>query len=159
MLNLLCWLNLLSLCSIMRFCLKRQSAVSRTSIPYISIGREHYYLHPLTRNRPHFYWLLQTCGPLSEVGFFLYCWQSYMECLSLLLFEKKFGVHFFLDCYADYSLIQWQEVAQKIGEMIAKSCLEKGITKVAFDRGGYPYHGRVKALADAAREHGLVFWS
>ncbi|KMS98612.1 hypothetical protein BVRB_3g070550 [Beta vulgaris subsp. vulgaris] len=49
------------------------------------------------------------------------------------------------------------EVAQKVGEMIAKSCLDKGITKVAFDRGGYPYHGRVQALADAAREHGLQF--
>ncbi|CAO2821709.1 unnamed protein product [Amaranthus hypochondriacus] len=49
------------------------------------------------------------------------------------------------------------EVAKKVGEMIAKSCLEKGITKVAFDRGGYPYHGRVQALADAAREHGLQF--
>nr|5H1S_Q Chain Q, 50S ribosomal protein L18 [Spinacia oleracea]5X8P_P Chain P, protein L18 [Spinacia oleracea]5X8T_P Chain P, protein L18 [Spinacia oleracea] len=57
----------------------------------------------------------------------------------------------------DYSAGPTVEVAQKIGEMIAKSCLEKGITKVAFDRGGYPYHGRVKALADAAREHGLVF--
>ncbi|XP_048321604.1 large ribosomal subunit protein uL18c isoform X2 [Ziziphus jujuba] len=50
-----------------------------------------------------------------------------------------------------------QEVAKKVGEAIAKSCLEKGITKVAYDRGGYPYHGRVKALADAAREHGLQF--
>ncbi|XP_015868396.2 large ribosomal subunit protein uL18c isoform X1 [Ziziphus jujuba] len=49
------------------------------------------------------------------------------------------------------------EVAKKVGEAIAKSCLEKGITKVAYDRGGYPYHGRVKALADAAREHGLQF--
>eukprot|EP00262_Sarcandra_glabra_P005150 TRINITY_DN16478_c0_g1_i1.p1 TRINITY_DN16478_c0_g1~~TRINITY_DN16478_c0_g1_i1.p1 ORF type:complete len:169 (-),score=23.47 TRINITY_DN16478_c0_g1_i1:196-702(-) len=49
------------------------------------------------------------------------------------------------------------EVAKKVGEVIAKSCLEKGITKVAFDRGGYPYHGRVEALADAAREHGLQF--
>ncbi|RYQ81936.1 hypothetical protein Ahy_B10g100525 isoform A [Arachis hypogaea] len=49
------------------------------------------------------------------------------------------------------------EVAKKIGEIIAKSCLDKGITKVAFDRGGYPYHGRVQALADAAREHGLEF--
>ncbi|KAK7411784.1 hypothetical protein VNO78_03223 [Psophocarpus tetragonolobus] len=48
-------------------------------------------------------------------------------------------------------------VAKKMGEIIAKSCLEKGITKVAFDRGGYPYHGRVQALADAAREHGLDF--
>lgn len=49
------------------------------------------------------------------------------------------------------------EVAKKVGEAIAKSCLEKGITKVAFDRGGYPYHGRISALADAAREHGLQF--
>ncbi|KAI4303041.1 hypothetical protein MLD38_038721 [Melastoma candidum] len=56
-----------------------------------------------------------------------------------------------------YSAGPTLEVAQKIGEAIAKSCLEKGITKVAFDRGGYPYHGRVKAIADAAREHGLVF--
>ncbi|KAJ1437077.1 Ribosomal protein L18, bacterial-type [Sesbania bispinosa] len=49
------------------------------------------------------------------------------------------------------------EVAKRVGEIIAKSCLEKGITKVAFDRGGYPYHGRVEALAEAAREHGLEF--
>ncbi|KAK9934186.1 hypothetical protein M0R45_021338 [Rubus argutus] len=49
------------------------------------------------------------------------------------------------------------EVAKKVGEVIAKSCLEKGITKVAFDRGGYPYHGRVEALANAARENGLQF--
>ncbi|CAK7327465.1 unnamed protein product [Dovyalis caffra] len=49
------------------------------------------------------------------------------------------------------------EVAKKVGEVIAKSCLEKGINKVAFDRGGYPYHGRVAALADAARECGLQF--
>lgn len=51
----------------------------------------------------------------------------------------------------------YQEVAKKVGEAIAKSCLETGILKVAFDRGGYPYHGRVKALADAARENGLQF--
>lgn len=50
-----------------------------------------------------------------------------------------------------------QDVAKKIGEAIAKSCVEKGITTVAFDRGGYPYHGRIQALADAAREHGLQF--
>ncbi|KAF3450127.1 hypothetical protein FNV43_RR06207 [Rhamnella rubrinervis] len=57
----------------------------------------------------------------------------------------------------DYSSGPTLEVAKKVGEAIAKSCLEKGITKVAFDRGGYPYHGRVQALADAAREHGLQF--
>ncbi|CAB4263855.1 unnamed protein product [Prunus armeniaca] len=57
----------------------------------------------------------------------------------------------------DYTAGPTVEVAKKVGEVIAKSCLEKGITKVAFDRGGYPYHGRVEALADAAREHGLQF--
>lgn len=57
----------------------------------------------------------------------------------------------------DYSAGPTIEVAKKVGEAIAKSCLEKGITKVAFDRGGYPYHGRISALADAAREHGLQF--
>ncbi|KAF3787381.1 50S ribosomal protein L18 [Nymphaea thermarum] len=49
------------------------------------------------------------------------------------------------------------EVAKRVGEAIAKVCLDKGITRVAFDRGGYLYHGRVKALADSAREHGLDF--
>ncbi len=44
-----------------------------------------------------------------------------------------------------------------MGELIAKRALEKGITSVVFDRGGYLYHGRVKALADAAREAGLQF--
>ncbi|EOY31692.1 Large ribosomal subunit protein uL18 - like 7 [Theobroma cacao] len=57
----------------------------------------------------------------------------------------------------DYSSGPTIEVAKKIGECIAKSCLEQGITKVAFDRGGYPYHGRIEALADSAREHGLQF--
>lgn len=57
----------------------------------------------------------------------------------------------------DYSSGPTLEVAEKVGEAIAKSCLEKGITKVAFDRGGYPYHGRIKALANAARVQGLQF--
>ena len=49
------------------------------------------------------------------------------------------------------------EAAKKVGELIAKRCLEKGIQKVVFDRNGYLYHGRVKALADAARAAGLAF--
>ncbi|WP_394239244.1 50S ribosomal protein L18 [Niallia oryzisoli] len=49
------------------------------------------------------------------------------------------------------------DAAVKIGELVAKRAVEKGITSVVFDRGGYLYHGRVKALADAARENGLEF--
>jgi len=49
------------------------------------------------------------------------------------------------------------EAASYVGTVIAKRALEKGITTVVFDRGGYLYHGKVKALADAAREAGLEF--
>ena len=44
-----------------------------------------------------------------------------------------------------------------VGAMVAKKAVEKGVTEVCFDRGGWKYHGRVKSLADAAREGGLVF--
>jgi large subunit ribosomal protein L18 len=47
--------------------------------------------------------------------------------------------------------------AKAVGAAIASACLEKGIKQVVFDRGGYLYHGRVRALADAAREAGLDF--
>ena len=49
------------------------------------------------------------------------------------------------------------EAAKKIGATLAARAREKGITRVAFDRSGFKYHGRVKALADAAREGGLEF--
>jgi large subunit ribosomal protein L18 len=49
------------------------------------------------------------------------------------------------------------DAAKKVGQAIAKLLLAKGISKVVFDRNGYLYHGRIRALADAAREAGLKF--
>lgn len=49
------------------------------------------------------------------------------------------------------------EAAKQVGTVIAQRAIEKGITEVVFDRGGFLFHGRVKALADAAREAGLKF--
>jgi large subunit ribosomal protein L18 len=49
------------------------------------------------------------------------------------------------------------EAAKKVGASIAKAALEKGIDRVVFDRNGFLYHGRIQALADAARENGLSF--
>lgn len=49
------------------------------------------------------------------------------------------------------------EAAALLGSLIAERALQKGISQVVFDRGGYQYHGRVRALADAAREKGLHF--
>jgi large subunit ribosomal protein L18 len=49
------------------------------------------------------------------------------------------------------------EQARVVGKVLAERALSQGITRVVFDRGGYKYHGRVKALADAAREGGLEF--
>ncbi len=50
-----------------------------------------------------------------------------------------------------------KEAAHKVGIAVAKSAQDKGISKVVFDRGGYVYHGRVKELAEGAREGGLQF--
>lgn len=49
------------------------------------------------------------------------------------------------------------EAAEKVGALVAKRALAAGVSSVVFDRGGYRYHGRVKALANAAREAGLTF--
>ena len=49
------------------------------------------------------------------------------------------------------------EVAKEVGKIIAKKAIEQKITKVVFDRAGIIFHGRVKALADGAREEGLIF--
>lgn len=50
-----------------------------------------------------------------------------------------------------------KDAAAEVGTLVAKRAVDKGIENVIFDRGGYLYHGRVKALADAARENGLQF--
>ena len=50
-----------------------------------------------------------------------------------------------------------KEAAKLVGELVAKRAIEKGITEVVFDRGGYVYHERIQALADGAREAGLKF--
>ena len=57
-----------------------------------------------------------------------------------------------IDCYGGN-----KEAARKVGELIAKRAAEKGISEVVFDRGGYIFHGRVKELAEGAREGGLKF--
>jgi large subunit ribosomal protein L18 len=58
---------------------------------------------------------------------------------------------------AEGEKLKKREVAKRVGEIAAKKCLEKGISAVVFDRGGYPYHGRVEQVATGAREGGLNF--
>ena len=54
--------------------------------------------------------------------------------------------------------MRWKsEVSKRVGALVAERAKSNGIESVVFDRGGYKFHGRVKALADAAREGGLVF--
>ena len=57
----------------------------------------------------------------------------------------------------DTAGLKKSEVAKKVGELLAQRAKDKGIERVVFDRSGYLYHGRVKALAEGAREGGLVF--
>lgn len=61
------------------------------------------------------------------------------------------------DVKADLEKTNNVDAAKQLGTVIAKKALEKGITEVVFDRGGFIYQGKVKALADAAREAGLKF--
>ena len=62
-----------------------------------------------------------------------------------------------LDKSLNLTSTQNKEAAKVIGELIAKRALEKGIQEVVFDRGGFIYHGRIKELAEGAREAGLKF--
>lgn len=61
------------------------------------------------------------------------------------------------DLRAEIGDLDKSDAAKKVGQWIGKKALEKNIQQVVFDRNGFLYHGRVKALADGARESGLVF--
>jgi large subunit ribosomal protein L18 len=62
-----------------------------------------------------------------------------------------------LDKSADLDSTKNKDASKFVGELVAKRALEKGITEVVFDRSGYIYHGRIKELAESAREAGLKF--
>lgn len=61
------------------------------------------------------------------------------------------------DIRKDAGELPQTEVAKRVGLLVAERALEKGIKTIVFDRSGYPFHGNIKAVADAAREKGLVF--
>ena len=83
--------------------------------------------------------------------------------ISVQLIDDVVGVTLTCASSADKSLAEvvkgkrGMEVAKLVGKLAAQRAIEKGITQVSFDRGGYLYHGKVKCLADAAREGGLTF--
>ena len=83
--------------------------------------------------------------------------EGYRKALRLMKQAEKFNrpIITFIDTPGAYPGIGAEERGQ--GEAIAKKAVKAGITKVVFDRGGYLYHGRVQAFADAARENGLEF--
>lgn len=62
-----------------------------------------------------------------------------------------------LDKSANLASTKNKEASKFVGELVAKRAIEKGIEEVVFDRGGYIFHGRIKELADSAREAGLKF--
>ena len=60
-------------------------------------------------------------------------------------------------CASKLDGLNKSQQAARVGKLVAQRALAQGLKQVVFDRGGYPYHGRVKALADGAREAGLEF--
>src|SRR5574342_235462 len=62
-----------------------------------------------------------------------------------------------IDDVSRVTLVAASDVAKMVGTLVAQRAKQKGISKVVFDRGGYPFHGRIKALAEAARAGGLDF--
>ena len=90
------------------------------------------------------------------------------ECPRMSVFRSNNKIYFqFTDCFSGRTWVAAsslgmeampkKEQAAKVGELIAKKAQEAGITTVVFDRNGYLYHGRIKEVADAARNGGLKF--
>lgn len=77
--------------------------------------------------------------------------------LSVQLIDDGAGKTLAAASSVDAKAKHTKEGAAKLGTLIAKKAKDAGITTIVFDRNGYAYHGRLKALADAAREGGLVF--
>ena len=75
-----------------------------------------------------------------------------ISCITLVAFSTN-DKEFKKDCKFGGNI----DAARKFGAYVSSGAKKKGIEKIIFDRGGYPYHGRVKALADGAREAGLKF--
>lgn len=83
--------------------------------------------------------------------------QIYVQIINDLTGETLLSASSRVSDIAGQSSISKSEQARLVGKLIAEKALDKGIKEVIFDRNGYLYHGRVKSLADAARENGLKF--
>ncbi len=83
--------------------------------------------------------------------------QIYAQLIDDLNGETLLSVSSTVKEIADKKDINKEEQAKLVGKLLADQALEKGVKEVIFDRNGYLYHGRVKCLADAARENGLKF--
>jgi large subunit ribosomal protein L18 len=77
--------------------------------------------------------------------------------ISAQIIDDDAGVTLVAASSVNFSAKEKLDLARKVGQELAKKAKEKKITKVCFDRSGYAYHGRVKALADGARDGGLKF--
>ena len=80
-------------------------------------------------------------------------WNYYWNMVLILIIHMEMEIRFFLSNFTGNKTQQ----ASAVGKLVAEKAKTAGISSVVFDRGGYLYHGRVKALADGAREGGLLF--
>lgn len=94
--------------------------------------------------------------------------QGNAKCPRLAIFKSLNGIYVqIIDDEKSKTIVQANSMemkvkndmkgVEKLGEAIAKKCLDKKISEIVFDRSGYKYHGKVKMLADAARKAGLIF--